>query len=298
MKPRTIKYYIKEGFRSVIHNRFMSIASIFAVASSILIVSIFYIIGANIEHFMKQLESQMAMAVRINRNISAAERAELERQLLLLPNVARVTFQSREEALEGMVSTIGEIAVEGLGGVNNPLRDAFFIELTNLSHHDEVLRAIENLEPYGAEQVDSHAKIASALSSFSQITQIISAALMLILSTIAIIIITNTIRITVNARKTEINIMKYVGATDWFIRWPFVIEGMIIGLLGGLGPALISMLSYGRVVEFIQSIPQLSWLEFMPPEQIMAYVFPLSLLLGVAIGLLGSITSVKKHLKV
>ncbi|MCL2456665.1 MAG: permease-like cell division protein FtsX, partial [Defluviitaleaceae bacterium] len=110
MKPRTIKYYIKEGFRSVIHNRFMSVASIFAVASSIFIVAIFYIIGANVEYFMSQLESQMGMAVRIEKNISPAEQSDLQRRLLLLPNVANVTFVSREAALESMIDVIGPYA--------------------------------------------------------------------------------------------------------------------------------------------------------------------------------------------
>jgi cell division transport system permease protein len=276
----------------------MSVASVFAVASSIFIVAIFYIIGANIEYFMGQLESQMGMAVRIAQGISPADQASLEQRLLTLPNVARVTFQSREEALESMIDRIGPDAVRGLEGAQNPLRDSFIIELTDLAFHDEVERAILNLNNYGAAQVDSQAKFARTLSTISQITQVISAVLMLILATISIIIITNTIRITVNARKTEINIMKYVGATDWFIRWPFVIEGIIIGLLGGMVPAFICMFGYVRVIDAINAIPELAWLAFMPEDEIMIYVFPFSLILGVIIGLLGSITSVKKHLKV
>ncbi|MCL2456856.1 MAG: permease-like cell division protein FtsX, partial [Defluviitaleaceae bacterium] len=224
--------------------------------------------------------------------------SDLQRRLLLLPNVANVNFISKEEALEKMTEIIGPFAAEGFDKENNPLRDSFIVELTDLAFHDEVERAILELQPYGAAQVDSQAKFANMLTSISQIIQVISAVLMLILSTISIIIITNTIRITVNARKTEINIMKYVGATDWFIRWPFVIEGMIIGLLGGMVPAFICWFGYVRVTDVINSVPELAWLAFKPEEELMIYVFPLSLILGVIIGLLGSITSVKKHLKV
>ena len=297
MKPRTIKYYIKEALRSVIYNRFMSIASIFAVASSIFIVAIFYIIGANIEFFMSQLESQMGMAVRIDETIDPGTLARLEQRIKEIPNVASVTFDSREEALERMTERLGEAATRGFE-LDNPLRDSFIVELTDLAYHDDVERAILNLRDLGVANIDSQAEFASTLSTITSIVQIISAILVLVLASISVIIITNTIRITVNARKTEINIMKYVGATDWFIRWPFVIEGMIIGLLGGMGPALICWFGYGRIIGAINDIPQLSFIEFLPHDYIMMYVFPFALILGIAIGLLGSITSVKRHLKV
>ncbi|MCL2225511.1 MAG: permease-like cell division protein FtsX [Defluviitaleaceae bacterium] len=297
MKPRTIKYYIHEAIRSIIYNRFMSVASIFAVASSIFIVAVFYIIGANVEYFMNQLESQMGMAVRIDENISPAEQQRLEQRIREIRNVADISFVCRDEALENMERTLGEDAVRGLS-IDNPLRDSFIVELTDLAFHDEVEHAITNLRPYGVAQIDSDAEFARTLTTISRIVHIISAILVIILAGISIIIITNTIRITVNARKTEINIMKYVGATDWFIRWPFVLEGMLIGLLGGAVPALICSFGYGRVIGAINEIPMLAWVSFMPEEHIMQYVFPFSLALGVIIGLIGSVTSVKKHLKV
>jgi len=297
MKPRTIRYYFREAFRSVIYNRFMSVASIFAVASSIFIVAVFYIIGANVEFFMNQMEAQMGMAVRIEENLPPPEQARLEQRIREVRHVANVTFISREEALENMRDTLGDAAVIGLE-MDNPLRDSFIVELTDLSFHDEVEHAISLLRPYGAAQIDSDAEFARTLTSISHIVGLISLFLILILAGISIIIITNTIRITVNARKTEINIMKYVGATDWFIRWPFVLEGMIIGFLGGAVPALICSFGYARVVRAINEIPMLDWLSFMPEEHIMRYVLPFSLILGVLIGLIGSVTSVKKHLKV
>jgi cell division transport system permease protein len=297
MKLRTIKYYIHEAVRSVIYNRFMSIASIFAVASSIFIVAVFYIIGANVEHFMGQIESTMGMAVFIDENLNTADQARLEQRIRAIPNVANVTFISREEGLQDMRDTLGEDLIRGLE-LDNPIRDAFMVELIDLAQHDSVERAILNLEPYGAAGIRSQSDLANTLSTITNIIRIISAILVLILAGISIIIITNTIRITVNARKTEINIMKYVGATDWFIRWPFVLEGMIIGLLGGAVPAFLCYFGYSHVVNAINEIPALAFIEFLSEDHIMVYVFPFALFLGVLIGLLGSITSVKKHLKV
>jgi cell division transport system permease protein len=276
----------------------MSIASIFAVASSIFIVAIFYIIAANIEFLMGQLENQISIAVRIDETLSEAEQSRLEQRIREIPNVANVIFQSRKEALESATITFGEVATRGFDENNNPMRDSFIIELTDLAFHDEVERAIANLGSYGVAQVDNRSDFAQVLIAISNIVRIVSAILVGILASISIIIITNTIRITVNARKTEINIMKYVGATDWFIRWPFVIEGMIIGLLGGTIPAFVCLFGYGRVIGSINDIPFLDFIVFLPEDHIMMYVFPFSLILGVLIGLLGSVTSVKKHLKV
>ncbi|MCL1883306.1 MAG: permease-like cell division protein FtsX [Defluviitaleaceae bacterium] len=297
MKPRTIKYFIHEALRSIIYNKFMSIASIFSVASSIFIVVVFYTLGANVEYIMGHMEAQMGMAVRIDENINTADRGRLEHRIRAISNVADVSFVSREEALLSMAESLGEEHVRGLD-IDNPLRDSFIVELTDLAFHDDVERAILNLTPYGVADVHSHAEFAQTLSAITNIISIITGILILILTGISIIIITNTIRITVNARKTEINIMKYVGATDWFIRWPFVLEGMIIGLIGGAIPAFITMFTYGRIIRAISDVPMLAFIEFLPEERILIYVFPFSLILGMIIGLIGSITSVKKHLKV
>lgn len=305
MKPRTIKYYIYEAIRSVIYNRFMSVASIFAVASSIFIVAVFVIISANVEHFMGQLEAQMGMAVRIDEEISfrsdeemTAAQMTLRNRILALPHVHSVEFVSREAALAQMGETLGEEHIRGMEGPANPFRDTFIVELTHLRYHDDVERAIWNLEHLGVADIHSQAQFANTLSAVTSVVQIISIGLILVLAAISIIIITNTIRITVNARKTEINIMKYVGATDWFIRWPFVLEGIIIGVLGGAVPAFICYFAYGPAISALNDIPYLMFIEFWPEANVHSYVFPLSLILGVAIGLLGSIASVKKHLKV
>jgi len=300
MKPRTIKYYIREAFRSLIMNRLMSAASIFAVASSILIVAVFYILGANVEYNIRQLEGTLGLVVFVEDEIGSFGLERLEDRLRALPNVSTVTFVSQAEALESMRGWIGDENERILYGldINNPFPNSFVIEISDLALQSDVVRAIENLRPYGINHVRSDDILAEMLTTLSTVVQLVSAALVLMLGIISIIIITNTIRITVNARQTEINIMKYVGATDWFIRWPFVIEGMLIGLIGGAIPAGLTWLGYTHLIDLLENIPQLMFISFLQTDDIFMYVLPLALALGTVIGLLGSSWSVKKHLKV
>jgi cell division transport system permease protein len=297
MKPRTISYYFKEAFRSVIKNRMMSVAGIFAVSSSIFIVAVFYIFGANVEFFVRQMEDTMGIVVHIDEDTTHTERLQLEERILALTHVSSVTFNSRFDVIDDFRDMVGDNPnlVRGLEE-NPPWRDSFTVELTSVAFLEEVVRSIEGMR--GASDIRRHTEVAEILQALSGVVNIITLAMILVLAGISIIIITNTIRITVNARRVEINIMKYVGATDWFIRWPFVIEGMIIGFIGGLVPAFITRLGYERVIGAIAGIPALAFVDFMPGEDIFMYVFPLALGLGTLIGLIGSGWSVKKHLKV
>jgi len=276
----------------------MSVASIFSVASSILIVAVVYILGANVEFIVRQLEGTMGIVVVVNEELGHTAIERLQERIRDLPHVSRVRHVTRAESLETMRDWIGNDAIlEGLEQ-RNPLRDTLVVELTDLAQQEGVARSIENLQPYGVAHIRRDTEIAGILTTLSSLVQVVSAILVLVLGIISIIIITNTIRITVNARQTEINIMKYVGATDWFIRWPFVIEGMLIGLIGGAIPAGIAWLGYNYVVDAITRVPMLGFIVFMPRDDVFMYVLPFALILGTVIGLLGSSWSVKKHLKV
>jgi cell division transport system permease protein len=301
MKPRTIRYYFKEAFRSIFKNRMMSVASIFAVTSSIFIVAVFYILGANVEFFVRQLEETMGLVVFVDEEVGRDRAAvlALEGRILAVPHVAGVSFRSRFDALEQFRDMIGdnENLIRGLEA-DPPWRDSFEVELTNLAFQEEAARAIEGLQRYGAADVRRQSDMAATLTALSAVVNIITLSFIVVLTGISVIIITNTIRITVNARRGEINIMKYVGATDWFVRWPFVLEGMLIGFIGGVIPAVITRLGYDRVIAAVASIPALAFVDFMPGEEIFMYVFPLAMGLGTLIGLVGSGWSVKKHLKV
>ena len=297
MRPRTIRYYFREGFRSLIANRLMSIASIFAVSSSLFIVTVFYVIGANVEYFIHQLEGTIGIVAIIEDNTTEADHERIEGQIRGIHLVEDARFVSRDEALENMRAWFGDDAglLDGLE-YDNPLRHSFEIDLYDIAFQEDVARIVENFD--GVYRVRRASDIQSALTTMNNVVQLIIAGLLVVLGIISITIIINTIRITVNSRQTEINIMKYVGATDWFIRWPFIIEGMLIGLIGGAVPATLAWVGYGYVYTIIGNIPELQFLQLLPHEHMLAYVFPFNLIIGTVIGFIGSGVSVRRHLKV
>jgi len=297
MKPRTIQYYFREAFRSVVINRLMSVASIFTVASCIFIVSVFYTLGANVELFIQQLGENVELAVSIEDALDPVEKLRLEGLILAIPQVSGIRYETRDEALENIRERLGDMAVQGME-LDNPLPDSFIIQLVDLAYQDDVIVALEGLRADGVANIRYSADVVDILIGLSTAVNLISLSLVLVLGLISVIIITNTIRITVNARRTEINIMKYVGATDWFIRWPFIIEGLIIGLLGGAIPSAIVIFGYDRAVEFLREILGIEFIVFMPGEEILPTLIPLALLLGAVIGLVGSSVSVRRHLQV
>ena len=297
MKPRTIKYYFKEGFRSLVANRLMSVASIFAVSSSLFIVTVFYILGANIEHFIRQVEGTIGIVAIIDDAATEIDHARLESQIRGVAHVDDVRFVSRAQALEDLREWFGDDAglLDGLQ-YDNPLRNSFEIDLTDIQWQESVALVIDTFD--GIYRVRRDADIQATLTTINRIVQVIIASLLVVLGVISVTIIINTIRITVSSRQTEINIMKYVGATDWFIRWPFIIEGILIGLIGGSIPATLAWAGYGFLFNWASGVPELAFLELLSNEYILAYVFPFALIVGTGIGFIGSAVSVRRHLKV
>ena len=298
MKIRTIRYYIREAFRSLIVNRLMSVASIFTVASCIFIVSVFFILGSHVSFFVQQLGDSLGLVVFIEEGTTDIETAQLERMILNIPHVESVEYVTADEALQALRERMDNPPfLQGLEA-NNPLRASFEIDLTDVAYQDQVENALENLRPYGVGGILRDAELGRILTTLSDVVQVISIILILILGIVAVVIITNTINITVNARRTEINIMKYVGATDWFIRWPFIIEGVLIGLIGGAIPALITWFGHDRIIRALSGIQELAFIQFLPRSTIFSQLLPFALLLGTLIGLIGSGVSVRRHLKV
>ena len=298
MKFRTIKHYIREAFKSIARNRLMSIASIFTVASCIFIVSVFFILGSHVSFFVQQLGDSLGLVVFIEDDITESQLHSLEIDITGIPNVVSVHYISAQEALEDLSQRMDNPPfLQGLGD-RNPLRASFVIELTDIAYQEQVVHALNNLSSFGVGGILRDADLGRILATLSDVVQVVSIILIGILGVVAIVIITNTINITVNARRTEITIMKYVGATDWFIRWPFIIEGVIIGMIGGLIPAMITWAGHDRVIGALAGIQDLAFIQFLPRYLIFAQLIPFSLVLGTVIGLVGSGVSVRRHLKV
>ena len=299
MRLRTVKHYIGAALRSLFLNRLMTVASILTVASCVFIVSVFYLLAVNVNSVIGHLQEQIGLVAFVDDDVPEEDMISIWERIMAIPNVQIAHFVDPEEArnlLDNLFdpdSTLLEGFIE-----DTPFRRAFSIEVIDIQFHDEVVRTLEEMGHYGIVSVRSEQGLVDTLWNLTRVVQTISIVAILILGLISFVIIINTIRITVNSRQSEINIMKYVGATDWFIRWPFIVEGLIIGLIGAAIPAIICAIGYDSVLAAITNVPVLDFMYFVPGERVLFYVVPFALILGGLIGLFGSFVSVRKYLRV
>jgi len=273
----------------------MSVASVLTVASCIFIVAVFYLMVANVNSVFDMLQDQIGMVAFVDEDLPAGEMNTLFDRIIAIPNVRVATHISPEENRHLIYELFGPDMAENLMR-RNPFLRAFSVDIFDLQFHDEVYLALAALE--GIASVRSEQRLAETLRNMASVVQTISVIVIFILGLIALVIIINTIRITVGTRQAEISIMKYVGATDWFIRWPFVIEGMLIGFVGALIPAVICIFGYDSVIEAIANVPMLDFMYLLPGNMVLFYVVPFALILGTLIGLIGSAVSIRQYLKV
>lgn len=298
MKLRTGKFFVREGFRSLKRNRTMSAAAITSVIASLLVIGIFFIIMLNIDYAATELESQIEMMVYLNPGLSENIISSMKDEVKSVDGVKSVEFVSKDVALKDLAEKWGDNSylLEGLEG-DNPLPDSFLITLTDPGKASSVamtVASISNIEKvvYGKEEL---AKILKA----TYVVRMSSVIIIMILLFISIFIISNTIKLTVYARRREIGIMKYVGATDWFVRGPFIIEGIMLGILGSLIASGLLGAGYLYSVRLVedQMIGFMS-LSLMPVGKVMSSLIVLLLIVGVVIGAIGSFISVRKFIKV
>lgn len=301
MKMRSFKFYLGEAFDSLIKNKLMAFASTITVASCIFILSISFCIAKNINYALVQLNDAIGLSVIVSDDLPAEKVNVLYEKIVDIPYVNEVKFVSSEDALKELSLTL-EDSAQILNGFkdDNPLPRSFDITLKDNKFYSDVIKSLEKLKSDGIANIKHAQEETNILLSLSKIIRVISAVVVLALALISVIIIINTIKLAVNSRKDEISIMKYIGATNWFIRWPFIIEGMIIGFVGAIIPIAISWPSYDKLVMIIcDKIPVIKKLfDFEPGIVIFSELIPLALGLGVMIGIIGSFSSVRKYLNV
>ncbi len=300
---RSFNYFAKEAMISLFKNRLMTVASIITIASTTLIVILSYILGTNVNFLLDNFGNSIGMTVYVNESTTSQENSDFYNEISNMEYIEEISYISKDDALIKFDEMIGG-GSEILKGLqeDNPLPRSYEITLSDSVYADEV---IKNLEQYvGDGNILSsirHAKTETEiLLSLNNSIKMISITLIGGLSFIAIVIIMNTIRLAVNSRRVEINIMKYVGATNAFIRWPFMLEGIFIGVVGASIPLFISMLTYNNIIDAIYSnlpIIQPS-ITFVSANDIFSFLLPFSLGLGAFIGILGSATSIRNHLNV
>ncbi len=299
MKPRTIRYFLEEGIVGLRKNFLMTMASIMAVMACITILSFSYIVTSNFEHVLQQMEDSIGISVFIEGTPDSVEISRIRGELEVLEHVDFVEYISPSQALDALKADWGaeEDIFTGLDDNNNPLSHSFQLTLDDMRYQSEVLTMVSKVEGVGTVR---HGQAETELiTSLSEVIRNAGLVVMGLLAIISVTIITNTIRISVVNRRVEINIMKYVGATDWFIRWPFIVEGIIIGLVGAAVPVAISVPLYTAAIEGLHAaIPVVEMVQFRLSGDIFVTLAPMALAFGIVLGIIGSTTSIRKHLRV
>jgi len=301
MNVRSVIYYLAEAFISLFRNRLMSVASILTVSSCTLIFTVSFCVAANVDYLLEQVENTVGLSVIIENSITADEVNELFLVVQNIEHVSYVGYISSEMALEIYRETFGEGGYEILEGLeeDNPLPRSFDIKVDNNIYQEQVIAELQRYVGRGFEKVRHESDLINILLTISHSIRMVSAVIILALSLISVIIIMNTIRLTVNMRSMEINIMKYVGATDSFIRAPFIIEGIIIGLIGSAISTAAGAYGYEKAVIAIMNVPAFSGIaSFKTSNELFWFIVPVSVVSGAFIGSVGSILSMRKYLLV
>lgn len=295
MKIRTAGYFFRQAFVSLRRNGWMGIAAIATVAITLFIVGIFTLLVLNANFIATGLESNVEIVAFMQVDASRSEVLGVKEQIEAIKGVAQVTLVTKEEGLAALNRQFGKDhdLTSALGG-NNPLPDYYRVKAESPDYVQTIARTMEQVAY--VDKVDYGQGVVEKLFAVIRWVRYMGSGIVLLLSLGAIFLIATTIRLAVFARRKEINIMKYIGATDWFIRWPFFIEGMILGLMGALLAAGALYFTY----DFLLSNLRYS-ISFIPliSDQMMIVKILLSLLAsGALVGALGSVISVRRFLQV
>ena len=298
MKFRTMEYFVREVFISLKRNNWMSFASIGTVAVSLFVLGVFLILVLNMNRMASTLESQVQIAVYLEDGLKGSEKDDIEEKLLDLSGIESVKYVDKDTALERFKERLGDQkylldAMED-GEGENPLPDSFEVTVRMPELVQTAAEAIQQME--GVAEAKYGQDVVEHLFDITRLVRIFGLLLMLLLAGATIFIISNTIRLTVFARRKEIAIMKYVGATDWFIRWPFLLEGIVLGCIGGIVAALALRSFYAAMAAKIYNT--LTFFPLMPQYPFMDYVGIAILISGMFIGAIGSTISLKRFLEV
>lgn len=306
MRFNVIGYLIGEGFKNVFKNKKSTSASLIIMCFTMLIFGVFFMIGQNINNMMEQLEGAQGIQVFL-KEISDDQTKKFEEELWKIDGVNKVKYVSKEDALNQMKSQFKdkEYLLAGYEE-NNIFPASYIVTLTDLKRSKEVQSSIENIDQGKDDtqkvikDIKSKDETIATLIKLANGIRVITGVILVFLILISIFIISNTIKLTVHARRKEINIMKYVGATNSFIRWPFIVEGVLIGILAGAISILVIGVAYNAVAEKIVESQILAsmnigLLTFADMFGLIGIVY---LVLGVGIGILGSTISMRKYLKV
>lgn len=290
-------YSIKEGLKGLARNRSMAIASVASVSASLFVLGIMLCIVLNINFISEQTKEQFnSVQVFLEDNMTSEQITAFKVELEKIDNIKNIKYESKDQALKNLKVRWGEKAYL-LEGIENPLQNSYIVDIADTEKADKLVADISKLK--NVEDISYYKDIVDQLNYISSTVNKFGLALMGILTFVSIFIIATTIKLTLYARKREIFIMKYIGATNWFVRWPFIVEGLILGFLGSIIAIGITYGLYSVVYEFLIS----SSLHFINGyliriEDILGTVSAVFISMGIGIGTVGSVISVRRYLEV
>ena len=295
MKLTKIFYLIKEGVKSIFTHGFMSFACVRVIVACLLIMGNFALLSLNIDHNIEQLENQNEILAFVDESLSLDDAKAIGPRLRTLDNVLDVQFVTREEAMESFVSKYDD---EEMFSDLTPstFRNRYLVFLEDLSRMETTRNDIEQVE--GIAEVSASLEVSRGFILVRNVVTIVSVALILILFVISIFIMQNTIKLATFSRREEIAIMKMVGAGNAFIRWPFIIQGLVLGMLGGVIAFLLQMGIYEVLTRRIAESSLAMMVEVLPFSSLMGPLLAVFLGLGLLVGTFGSSIAIRNYLKV
>jgi cell division transport system permease protein len=296
-------YGIKQGIKNIFRNRLFSLASIGTITACLFIFGVFYCMVMNFQFIFAEVETTVGVTVFFDQGVDEAQIMEIKSQIETRDEVNEVNYTSPEEAWEDYKNKAfpdGDQDILTNLDEDNPLADSASLEvyLNDTEMQSELVAYIESIE--GVRSVNASESVAESFASFGRLLSYVSLAIIIILVCVAVFLISNTVTIGITVRHEEIAIMKYLGATDLFVRGPFLVEGMVIGLIGSLIPVVVLRILYEKVVDFVTTEFSIlnSILTFMPADDIFRILLPVSLIIGLGIGFIGSYLTLLKHVRV
>lgn len=284
-----------EAFKNIFSNSWMSLASVFTVMASLLILGVFLILSINLNSIVGDLEDGYEIIVVMDETTTEEGISAMKKEILKVENVTDATLDRNSDRLEKLKEKFGENgSLLDRYKEDNPLRNWYRITLGDLSRTSETVEKLEKIN--GVEKVIQNEAAISNLVRIAGYIRSFSIWIMIALAIVSVFIISNTIKLTVYTRRKEINIMKFVGATDWFIRWPFIIEGIFIGIIGACISAALVLLGYNFLNGVMQN--NIMFITLKPMSELLSLILGSTFGLGVVLGGLGSLIAVRKHLNV
>lgn len=295
MKKNNLGYLLREGVRGVFLHGFMSFAAISVTVACLIIMGSFSLVLYNVNIFVREAEQDNKVLVYIDESYSTAEARSVGSQINMIHNVYNAEFVTREQALENFVAEQSDTDLfQGLSA--DTLRDRFVITLDDITLMSQTVEELKQID--GVADTVSHNEIAQGFATIQSVLQIASFAIIGVLLVVSLLIISNTVKLSLFDRKEEIAIMRMVGATNGFIRWPFVVQGFILGMLGAAVAFFLEWGIYNFIIVKISSVDSLQLFHLAPFSDVLPLMIAAYTATGLLVGVLGSLLSIRKFLKV